>query len=250
MAALSAMLAKLGSLLSLDASNRLLLPATPPQFDNSKLAATTAFVRQFGMQAGAFIQPPGTTYQIDSTAFGATLNNVSTAAATWTMPPVTSAVAGARIEIVNFSAYPLTINRSNSDTIIRGGVVLTTVTIPAGDVAVFEYNGGTVWMMVGGSAALVGSGLFTGALAASGYQKLPSGILIQWGNLSVTDSNATRALTFPITFPNACQSLQLTSWTSSGSEYQHTGRSQTGATVQKVTTASTIFAYDWIAIGY
>ena len=41
--------------------------------------------------------------------------------------------------------------------------------------------------------------------ASSGYQKLPSGLIIQWG---VTRSSGTRTYaTFPIAFPNAVLSL-------------------------------------------
>ena len=40
------------------------------------------------------------------------------------------------------------------------------------------------------------------SLAESGYQKLPSGLIIQWGK-----TNTTGTTTFPIAFPNACLSL-------------------------------------------
>lgn len=44
--------------------------------------------------------------------------------------------------------------------------------------------------------------------AASGYQKLPSGLYIQWGNFATGSVGATGAafgtLTFPNAFPTAC----------------------------------------------
>ncbi len=52
---------------------------------------------------------------------------------------------------------------------------------------------------------------FTGSnqlLTANGYQKLPGGLIVQWGAFHVGDfssvSNASGSLTFPISFPNAC----------------------------------------------
>jgi hypothetical protein len=39
-------------------------------------------------------------------------------------------------------------------------------------------------------------------LAASGYQKFPSGLIIQWG-LASTDATGTATFSYPITFPNA-----------------------------------------------
>ena len=48
----------------------------------------------------------------------------------------------------------------------------------------------------------VALGQINASIGNSGYQKLPSGIIIQWG--AVTSNNT---YTFPITFPNACLSL-------------------------------------------
>lgn len=47
--------------------------------------------------------------------------------------------------------------------------------------------------------------LFTQLLAANGYQKLPSGLIIQWGQAS--PSSGTVTVTFPIAFPAACAAV-------------------------------------------
>lgn len=55
---------------------------------------------------------------------------------------------------------------------------------------------------------------FTALLAASGYQKLPSGLVLQWGQITTTGQNGTagpipgipynpQIITFPMPFPNA-----------------------------------------------
>lgn len=46
---------------------------------------------------------------------------------------------------------------------------------------------------------------FGSSLSASGYQKLPSGLIIQWG--SVTATYAGTAVTFPVAFPTACRAV-------------------------------------------
>lgn len=48
--------------------------------------------------------------------------------------------------------------------------------------------------------------LNVGNLIEKGYQKLASGLIIQWGNLEVTVNNTQQDATFPfsISFPNAC----------------------------------------------
>ena len=49
---------------------------------------------------------------------------------------------------------------------------------------------------------LVTMDLFGCVLATSGYQKLPSGLIIQWG-AAATDATGKAQLTLPIAFPNS-----------------------------------------------
>jgi hypothetical protein len=42
------------------------------------------------------------------------------------------------------------------------------------------------------------------SLASSGYQKLPSGLIIQWGAFPSCPSGSSAGVTLPIAFPNAC----------------------------------------------
>jgi hypothetical protein len=61
-------------------------------------------------------------------------------------------------------------------------------------------SNGTTWT----SAALN----FDKSLTANGWQKLPSGLIMQWG--SASDDNANQ--NFPIEFPNACFSITATTY--------------------------------------
>ena len=89
----------------------------------------------------------------------------------------------------------------------------------------------------------------------NGYQKLPSGVIVQWGLVADNVANAT----FPITFPSGCASLQITR--SGGIVSGSTGSSGVGASV--ITSLSnTGFSFDsviqspdkslvyFLAIGY
>lgn len=56
------------------------------------------------------------------------------------------------------------------------------------------------------------TGLFTGSgnvsLAANGYQRLPSGLILQWASQAYADvenSGSSGTLTLPIAFPTACR---------------------------------------------
>lgn len=59
-------------------------------------------------------------------------------------------------------------------------------------------------------------------LAASGYQKLPGGIIEQWFTANNTNNLGTgfSRTSFPIAFPNACRGISITTITSSGGGYQ------------------------------
>lgn len=52
-----------------------------------------------------------------------------------------------------------------------------------------------------GLAAFLGANQSIGALSSSGYQKLPGGLIFQWGRVSALASS-TSAVSFPVAFPN------------------------------------------------
>ena len=91
--------------------------------------------------------------------------------------------------------------------------------------------------------------------ASTGYETLPGGLILQWGQNTTTQGEGTVAVTFPVAFPNTCFGpvgiirsvgsgsedmwLQLDGWSASGAtfRYQSTG-GNTGSGVS------------WIAVGY
>ena len=50
---------------------------------------------------------------------------------------------------------------------------------------------------------------FTKSFGDNGYQKLPGGLIIQWGQSSLSDSNGSASATFPIAFPAAVMTVQM-----------------------------------------
>ncbi|MCG9124290.1 phage tail protein [Laribacter hongkongensis] len=100
---------------------------------------------------------------------------------------------------------------------------------------------------------------FTGAnqsLAANGYQKLPGGLIVQWGVLATPGVNTTMPVTFPIAFPAACRFVGL-----SGIAGTIVGSSDGGCYATSLTPAGfgLVNSWDgsinpatvyWFAIGY
>ena len=80
--------------------------------------------------------------------------------------------------------------------------------------------------------------------SASGYVKLRSGIIIQWGTNIASDPGTT--VTFPIAFPSACISVTAT--------YAQTGDKISMAAHTLTTTTFRLYGWNysayWIAIGY
>jgi hypothetical protein len=109
-----------------------------------------------------------------------------------------------------------------------------------------------------GNAATVTNGVytpdFTGAnqsLTATGYQKLPGGLIIQWGSRSIT-GYSNNDITYPISFPTATVNIQFTI------NYTSVGNTEGAITANNISTSgfrmtssmSGSFPVFWLAIGY
>jgi hypothetical protein len=114
-------------------------------------------------------------------------------------------------------------------------------------------SNGTTWT----SAALN----FDKSLATSGYQKLPSGLIIQWGKSSFNvGQDATITGTWSITFPTSCLTFHPTGFSdvTSGDArlygaFQISSASTTGFSVSarnNVNSNGLIGNLNWMAIGY
>lgn len=89
------------------------------------------------------------------------------------------------------------------------------------------------------------------SLAASGYQKLPGGLIIQWGTFSLAAAAAsTQAITFPIAFPTALIHPSVSVNGAADDMIGTTTRSLTGMTLSKGANDITGRTGFWQAIGY
>ena len=91
------------------------------------------------------------------------------------------------------------------------------------------------------------------SLTTDGYQKLPGGLIIQWGTTGTITGPSTAPVTFPINFPSACANIQLTIKDASGDT------SSTGIPAARSVTSAGFILYNgedpnmifnWLAIGY
>ncbi len=99
------------------------------------------------------------------------------------------------------------------------------------------------------------SNAFTGtnqSLSAEGFQKLPGGLIVQWGRISLTNPTTDVTVTFPIPFPTLCATVNLSTTASTDTLVVFSAVSSSQVTgVRSYTNGSrSNNGFYWIAIGY
>lgn len=172
---------------------------TPAQFDNDTSIATTAFVKNLGIHANAFASYSASG-NIPASDAGRVIQLASAAPATYTLTAANTVPNGAILYIKNTGSAAATIQRAGADSIAAGNNTVTSLALGSGDDLLFVSNGNNAWFAFSGSAQLQYSAAFGASRAAFGYQKLPGGLIIQWGG-GVPDASGNVQQTLPIAFP-------------------------------------------------
>lgn len=100
----------------------------------------------------------------------------------------------------------------------------------------------------------VGGPTLATSATASGYQRLPSGLMLQWGITSSVASGATQAVTFGKPFSSVCLQVIPGLRNMSGANITETGHFGTGNyTVNGCdifNRTSAAYVFNWFAVGY
>lgn len=221
---------------------------TPGQFDNTTKAATTEFVqRALGNFAGFRELAVNTTLDASDCGKVITVNN---ATITLTLPAATGLAVGAAITFCNVSpqgSATVTIQRQGADSIwVSSGQGLTSFTLAPNESVTLVRQTASAWKQVSGQIG------FGSSLAANGYQKLPSGLIVQWGLYTTAGTTNSAAISYPIAFPNNVLNVVATHESSvSGSIYAVATNTQTASSFKLIASGGSGGAYvRWIAIGY
>lgn len=215
---------------------------TPPQFDNSTKLATTEFVKR-AQGANSTFFAYGTNQTLTAAHVGGLVQINSPS--TQTLPLESTCTNGSRIEFICVGGTATIVRQGTNNILTPLLGTLTSITLNAGDTLVVESYGGTGnWYICGGSAALRYTTDFGASLSAAGYQKLPSGLIFQWATGSTTTAgDQDQTITFPITFPNAC--LHLAVSTKAGS----TTLSDSWIQERSTTNSSCVVCTQWNGTG-
>lgn len=177
--------------------------ATAPQFDGGLSWATTAFVqRAIGSYSG-FVTLTDTRPLIVSDI--GKLMWVSAAGLTLTLPTPTSLGIPAGSSVTMFcTGNGVTVASGAGATLNNSAATVSSINIKVGQSATFIALGVNTWQLLNFSADLGNNSDFALNNTGNGYQKLPSGLIIQWGSAGPVTSGASSVIGFPMVFPTAC----------------------------------------------
>lgn len=203
---------------------------TPPQFDNDTSLATTGFVQRalgnsqklIGINAPANLTAAdvGSAIGIDSAG------NVN-------LPIAGTVPLGGVFQFIA-NTGGVVILPSGGNNLFTGSGTTASITLNSGDSLLVICNG-LDWYAFGGSGQLKFSGAFSANLGGNGYQKLTSGLIIQWASGSNQATAGNQTITLPIAFPTAhLRSLVTNIYAASA---QNGGYGFISATTSQVTVA-------------
>ncbi|PLC42254.1 hypothetical protein C0Q88_09730 [Ralstonia pickettii] len=224
---------------------------TPAQFDNSAKLATTAFVQQ---ALGSFSGDRGVAatgvFTLTPADVGKRIELGAGAIAT--LPLCSSVPKGA---VIFISASPAVMNaviqrQGSNDTIaFNNSGAYTSYTLGAGCDALLVNDGG-IWRGHLGTETLRTSNLFANAVQLNGYQKLPSGLIMQWGIAPLAANASDQTVVLPISFPSAFYTVVTTCDYSPGTGgIGYISATQYGSLSSFIIRASNTASTRWIAIG-
>jgi hypothetical protein len=212
---------------------------TPAKFDNSNQAASTAFVTSMlGNFQAMTVLTANTT--ITTAQSGTIFECTGSSAFTLTLP--SPATVNITFTVLNASSAFVNLTTPNGNIFYVGTTAATVGLAPAS--AVQLISDGSNWIAINGNGA--------GSFTSNGYQKLGSGLIIQWG-VATSSTSGDVPVGFPIAFPRAILSLTLgaTSITVGGgfaatNSLSTTGFNLNGWNSQSVRAPVTAM---WIALG-
>ena len=169
---------------------------TPAQFDNSAKLASTAFVQR---ALGGFAATIGFSASGALTAQHANkfIELGGSGPITVTLPAANAFVVGTTLTFYQGSAYTVTLAASGGGIVPYPGSNVSSLALPP--------NSGVTQYVCDGSNWIGTYGTGSAVIAANGFQRFSSGLILQWGAGSTSSDNY--GVTFPIAFTSYCAAL-------------------------------------------
>lgn len=180
------------------------LLASPSQSDSSLAVASTEFVKAALGNKSGFVSYVTSTVNLTAADMGKEIILNTAGAVTVTIPDGTTLPAGATFNITCAASATATIS-------IAGGGAFIYPLASGGTSFVLRPSTNIELVGVGPSTNqyITKNGAGVGNLAPNGYQRLSSGLIIQWGLTAPSLGTGDVATSFPIAFPTAVRALNV-----------------------------------------
>jgi len=218
----------------------------PAQFTNNNQNVNSFFVqRALGNRSG--VVNVNTTQTLTTAQVGSFISFFgATGPITVTVPNVTAfgIVSGVSYLMVNTSPFPVTLtSTSNFSQPWASGAGSTTFVLQTG-VSVECISDGGSWNLVGGGGS--------SSLLTNGLQRLPSGMIMQWGTTASITTGTSITVTLPVAMPANILQVMITSQSSANGTVTFSGGWQAinNATFTLRNNSTLTGQYSWMAIGY
>lgn len=175
---------------------------TAPLLDSSIRSASTQFVKNVGVSFSKTTQFTSGPQTLTSTNCGQLIDLASGYTGALTLPAISTIPDGGTIQIWSGAAAAFNVICAGADTIFVKGSTVTSITMNAGDTLILTCGFGSTWIAVGGSAQLQYAGAFASSITTPGWQKFPTGLILQWGASGGITAGGSTSVTFPLAFPN------------------------------------------------
>lgn len=216
---------------------------TAAQFDSDTSLATTEFVQR---ALGSFSSTRGTQAAVQLTASdcGKVVALGGESSYTVTLPDPSEVSVGSTIAFHCRAIVPITISSKAGSQISPEGNIVSAIKLLPGESAVLVRDGG-IWSLMGVAGFKYSFG-FQGVLSSSGYQRLPSGLIIQWGSTVVSQANTWVVVNLPVSFNNGSAFQVICSPAAVGQTAGGSGVNKSQVQVACSLAGGTVY---WLAMG-
>ncbi|ARV17415.1 hypothetical protein AEP_00453 [Curvibacter sp. AEP1-3] len=217
----------------------------PQAFDKTVVASYTQLLQAIRSFQGSFSDLVSITGSVTLTASATGKTHLlgGSGSYTVTLPLAASVPVGS---VLSFAASTgsVSVTRQGSNQIFPNSSGTNTVVLNNGDNLTL-VSSGSAWIATGGTAVL-GNALqsFGNSLGANGYQRLPTGLIVQWGGGVTAGSSVT--VTFPVAFPSQMLAAYATY---NGASSAFFGTNSINSAQMTVTGNSVNQTFSWFAIG-
>jgi len=177
---------------------------TPTRFDTSTRIATMAALQTRGSQFSGYTMFSGVKVG-EASHVGGVVHCAGTGSHAYSLPNASTSgiVAGASIRVQNWSTSSLSLSVQGADKLqetVDGVWSSTARLIPSDSYVDCIYVGSQMWVL-SGPGVYGKTRPFSAGLGSSGWQKLPSGLILQWTRYTFPAAAINVAIGLPIAFP-------------------------------------------------